>query len=130
MQQAEKQLGQGQPHGAQQSMQQAAQALAQAAQSLAQRQRGQPMQNTESGVLGASGDGAIDPSLLGPDNQKYAGKRWGELPGELQTKIIQDMKAKYGDDYARVIKLYFEQIASTGHRADQPPPPASVPPAK
>jgi hypothetical protein len=35
------------------------------------------------------------------------------LPGELQTKIIQDMKAKYGDDYARVIKLYFEQIADT-----------------
>jgi outer membrane PBP1 activator LpoA protein len=114
MQQAQKQLAQGQPHGAQQSMHQAAQQLAQAAQQLAQQQqRGQPMQNTDPGVRGASGDGAVDPSLLGPDNQKYAGKRWGELPGELRTKIIQDMKAKYGDDYARVIKLYFEQIADT-----------------
>ena len=26
-------------------------------------------------------------------------------------KILQDMKSQYGDDYARVIKLYFEQIA-------------------
>jgi hypothetical protein len=41
----------------------------------------------------------------------YAGKSWGDLPGELRTKIIQDMKTKYGDDYARIIKLYFEQIA-------------------
>jgi hypothetical protein len=29
----------------------------------------------------------------------------------LKTKILQDMKSQYGDDYARVIKLYFEQIA-------------------
>jgi hypothetical protein len=43
--------------------------------------------------------------------QQYAGKPWGELPGELRTKILQDMKSQYGDDYARVIKLYFEQIA-------------------
>ena len=49
--------------------------------------------------------------LLGPDAQKYAGKPWGDLPGELKTRIIQDMKSKYGDDYARVIKLYFEQLA-------------------
>ena len=27
------------------------------------------------------------------------------------TRIVQDMKAQYGDDYGRVIKLYFEQIA-------------------
>ena len=71
------------------------------------------MQNTTSGPRGASGDGRIDESLLSPDMKKHAGKRWGELPGELQTKIIQDMKAKYGDDYARVIKLYFEQLADT-----------------
>jgi hypothetical protein len=45
--------------------------------------------------------------------KKYAGKRWGELPGELRTQIIQDMKSKYGDNYARMIKLYFEQVADT-----------------
>jgi hypothetical protein len=45
--------------------------------------------------------------------QENAGKKWGDLPGELRTRIIQEMKAQYGDDYARVIKLYFEQIAET-----------------
>ena len=25
------------------------------------------------------------PTSLGADAQKYAGKRWGELPGELRT---------------------------------------------
>jgi hypothetical protein len=45
------------------------------------------------------------------DVAQYLGKPWGELPGEVRTKIIQDLKAKYGEDYARVIKLYFEQQA-------------------
>ena len=45
--------------------------------------------------------------------KKYEGKAWGELPGELRTKIVQQMKVKYGDDYARMIKLYFEQAADT-----------------
>ena len=48
---------------------------------------------------------------LPKDLQQYLGKPWGELPGDVKSKIIQDLKAKYGEDYARVIKLYFEQIA-------------------
>jgi hypothetical protein len=59
--------------------------------------------------------------------KKYAGKPWGELPGELKTKLIQQMKEKYGEDYARIIKLYFEQLASTRPPANRPQPPASVP---
>ena len=39
------------------------------------------------------------------------GKSWGELPGDVKAKITQELKAKYGEDYARVIKLYFEQLA-------------------
>jgi hypothetical protein len=105
-------------------MQQAAHALQQAAEQMAQ-QSPQPPRSVESGKQGAAAAGVVDASLLGPDDQKYAGKRWGELPGELQTRIIQDMKAKYGEDYARIIKLYFEQIASTSRRADRQPPPAS-----
>ena len=58
-----------------------------------------------------SGNQAIDLSKYGPDAKKYQGKPWGDLPGELRTRIIQDMKATYGDDYSRMIKLYFEQIA-------------------
>ena len=55
--------------------------------------------------------GAPHAGVLPKELQHYAGKPWGELPGELRTKILQDMKSQYGDDYARIIKLYFEQIA-------------------
>ncbi|CAN5446939.1 hypothetical protein BH11PLA2_BH11PLA2_15520 [soil metagenome] len=48
---------------------------------------------------------------LPPDLKQYAGKMWGDLPGDVKSKIVQDLKAKYGEDYARVIKLYFEQQA-------------------
>jgi hypothetical protein len=83
---------------------------------MASQQSGRPNQMTRPGDFGASPGGLPDPSILGPDAQKYAGKTWGELPGELRTKIVQDMKAKYGDDYARMIKLYFEQIADTNKK--------------
>jgi hypothetical protein len=57
----------------------------------------------------------------------YAGKSWGELPGELRTKIVQDMKASYGEDYARTIKFYFEQIAATSRPKAPPSGGASAP---
>jgi len=50
---------------------------------------------------------------MADDLKKYAGKNWGELPGSLRTKIVQDLKTRYGDDYAQMIKAYFEQIADT-----------------
>ena len=50
---------------------------------------------------------------LVPGLVSSAGKPWGQLPGELRNQILQDMKARYGEDYARIIKLYFEQIAET-----------------
>ena len=39
------------------------------------------------------------------------GKPWGELSGEVKAQMTQELKAKYGEDYARIIKLYFEQLA-------------------
>jgi hypothetical protein len=88
--------------------------LKQAAEQLAEAQQpGQPGQPGQPSGLGAAGGGLPDPSVFGLDRTKYAGKNWGELPGELRTRIVQDMKAKYGDDYARMIKLYFEQLADT-----------------
>jgi hypothetical protein len=117
MNQAKQQLGQGKPQNASPSMQQAANSLQQAAQQMAQQQQqqGEPNQAKEGIVtgLGSKGGGVPDASLLPADMKKYDGKRWGELPGELRTQIIQDMKAKYGDNYARMIKLYFEQVADT-----------------
>jgi hypothetical protein len=107
MNDAQNKLNQGQRDGAQAAMKLAAESLQKAAQQLASQQSGPPTNP------GASGQGTPDPSIFGPDLEKYAGKSWGELPGELRTKLIQDMKAKYGDDYARMIKLYFEQLADT-----------------
>jgi hypothetical protein len=112
MNQAQDRLTQGQRQAAQAAMQRASQALQQAAQQIAQ-QPGQPGSPRQTNGQGVNPGGEVDPKLLGPDANKYAGKRWGELPGELRTKIIQDLQAKYGEDYARIIKLYFEQIADT-----------------
>src|SRR5579885_2066044 len=97
---------QGQPQGAEQSMRRAAESLQQAAQSLAP-QPGQPGRPNatarQPNDTGAAGGGLPDLSALSPELRKYAGKRWGELPGELRTRIIQDMQAKFGEDYARNI---------------------------
>jgi hypothetical protein len=116
MAQAQGQLNRGQAAQAQSAMQQAAGALTQAAQHMTalpmipQSQQGVPGQHTG---LGRQAGGLPDLSAYGLDKAAYAGKSWGELPGELRTKIIQDMKARYGEDYARMIKWYFEQIADT-----------------
>jgi hypothetical protein len=112
MQQAQGQLSQGQRQGAHSSMQKAAQSLQQAAQQMAQ-QASPPTQGGQPNQIGAAPGGKPDAEADAANSLKMAGKRWGELPGELQTKIIQDLKTKYGDDYARLIKQYFEEIAAT-----------------
>jgi hypothetical protein len=118
MDQAQKQLGQGEPGQAKGSMEKAARALQQAAGQLAQGGRPNPDNNPDSAnSLGPNPGGRPDPSVYGPAAAKFAGKGWGELPGELRTKIVQDMRVKYGEDYARMIKLYFEQLADTKREA-------------
>jgi hypothetical protein len=117
MAQAQGQLGLGEPGQARESMENAARSLRQAASQLAQgaqqNSTGNPESSNSPGLLGPAPAGRPDASLFGPGVAKYAGKTWGELPGELRTKIVQDMKVKYGEDYARMIKLYFEQLADT-----------------
>ena len=34
-----------------------------------------------------------------------------ELSGDVKTESIRELRAKYGEDYARLIQLYFEQLA-------------------
>lgn len=115
MKQAQGQLSQGQRQSAHSSMQKAAQALQQAAQQLAQ-QASPPTQGGQPNQIGAGPGGKPELEADAANALKMAGKRWGDLPGELQTKIIQDLKAKYGDDYARIIKQYFEEIAATNQQ--------------
>ncbi len=117
--QAQAKLGQGQPKDAQGAMAKAADALQQAAAKAGQQltkpqQSGQPTPFAkEPGPKGAAPVGAIDLGKFGKEMKKYAGRSWGELPGELRTRILQDMRARYGEDYAGIIQRYFEQIADT-----------------
>jgi hypothetical protein len=54
---------------------------------------------------------AVTDAMLPPELKQYSGVPWGNLPGDVKSKIVADLSARYGEDYARVIKLYFEQIA-------------------
>lgn len=110
---AQTELGKGQNDQAKVAMNEAADNLEKASQELAKNQAGQKgvPKGGANPAKGADNEpGKVDASVLPADMKQYAGKRWGELPGELQTQIIQDMKAKYGDSHARMIKLYFEQV--------------------
>jgi hypothetical protein len=112
-------LGQGQPGEAGGAMEKAADALQQAANQLGQgsgKGDGPPKPNPGGGGQISGGNvggpgGKLDLTAFDPDVAAHSGKAWGELPGEIRTKIIQQMKARYGEDYARNIKLYFEQLA-------------------
>lgn len=122
MDQASRELGKKQNDQAQKSMEKAAQKLNDAAKQLGQGRvndtddansnaKGQPGGPANPGGNDGSDQSATSKAELPKDLQQYLGKPWGELSGEVKSKIIQDLKAKYGEDYARVIKLYFEQIA-------------------
>ncbi len=116
MNDAQGQLHRGQAAQAQSAMQRAARALAQAAQQMAANPGNpgrKPGMSAQQAGLGRQAGGLPDLSAHGVEKTAYAGKSWGELPGELRTKIVQDIKARYGEDYARMIKSYFEQIADT-----------------
>lgn len=104
MREGGQQYREGKTQEAKNSMEKAADALAKAAKALGQRQDNTPNLAREGNTPAPTGD-------LMKELKKHAGKAWGDLPGELKTRLLQEMKAQYGDDYARVIKLYFEQIA-------------------
>jgi hypothetical protein len=47
---------------------------------------------------------------------RQSGRAWGELPGHLRTEILQMAQPRYRDDYARLIQLYFREIAKGAER--------------
>ncbi len=124
--QAGQQLAQGQePSAAQsasQSMHQAAEdlrAASQPSQSLAQA----PSQPGENPVLDPNGLGQmaeVNGSALDPARLARGGRAWGELPGHLRTEILQMSQGQYRADYARLIQLYFREIAADASGARTP----------
>ena len=47
-----------------------------------------------------------------PRLRTKTGRAWGELPGHLRTEILQMSQGRYLDEYARLIELYFREIAA------------------
>ncbi|NQV29032.1 MAG: hypothetical protein HQ518_32155 [Rhodopirellula sp.] len=108
------------------ALQQAAEMLSNAAQQLAadgnqtgdnQEQGNQQPSDRQPG-LGNSGTGAFGAGeIKGPldtELKRRAMKNWGQLSGNLKTEILQSSQRKANGDYARLIKLYFEELAKAG----------------
>jgi hypothetical protein len=119
---------QGQPQSAAEALQQAAAALQNAAGQL------QPsgMRSQQPGAPGSagqappsagagmsqdssrSGGGTRQPvSLVDLETQlkELSTRNWGELPGTLRTELQNTSRKRPDGDYARLIKLYFEEIS-------------------
>ena len=67
----------------------------------------------------AAGETAPDLAQLQELVRAKTGRNWGELPGHLRTEILQMSQGRYRDDYARLIQLYFREIAA-GRPAAEP----------
>lgn len=72
--------------------------------------------------LGNSGTGAfVAGDTGGPldtELKRRAMKNWGKLPGNLKTEILQSSQRKANGDYAKLIKLYFEELAKAGQSTE------------
>jgi hypothetical protein len=55
--------------------------------------------------------------------RRKTGRTWGELPGHLRSEILQMAQGRYRDDYARLIQLYYREIASGATESTREPNP-------
>jgi hypothetical protein len=117
------QRGQGDPDAARKAMQQAARNLRAAADrgsgtptassTATSPAPGAPQESDSSDPQGTlAGTGAADLAELRAMVARQTGRAWGELPGHLRTEILQMAQGRYREDYARLIQLYFREIAS------------------
>lgn len=77
-------------------------------------QNGPP--GSQTAGMGNGQGGNQPPDLAGLDEnlKRQAMQNWGKLPGKLQTEILQSAGRKKNGDYAKLIKLYFEELAKSG----------------
>ncbi|MGH7200769.1 MAG: hypothetical protein ACREJB_09205 [Planctomycetaceae bacterium] len=84
-------------------------------QSASNGQTGSP-QSAQEGAAGNNGEGGVQGVDLGTlqlELDKMTSRQWGQLPGRLKTEILQAAQRNPNSDYAKLIKLYFEEIART-----------------
>jgi hypothetical protein len=111
MRKAAAELGAGKDtSAAERAMRQAADALKGAAKSLAG-PAGSPTAGAQSNGNPGTAAAPITPGDLTPVLTGDLGAVWGDLPGEVRARVVQDLQARYGEDFAKAIKLYFEQLA-------------------
>jgi hypothetical protein len=105
-------------------MRQAAEALRVAAQAAARSPSappmGEPDPNNPNVTASAAGVAEADLAALQDLVRKKTGRQWGELPGHLRTEILQLSKGRYREDYARLIQLYFREIAADAAKPSKP----------
>jgi hypothetical protein len=74
-----------------------------------------------------SGGGTRQPvSLVDLETQlkELSTRNWGELPGTLRTELQNTSRKRPDGDYARLIKLYFEEISRRQAPTLEDPAPA------
>lgn len=110
------------PKDAQAAMEAAAKKLAeavnQANKQAARNLPNPPARNPAAKAPNPSGGGLPTAILKNVPLDASVGKAWGELPGELKTRMLQDFRARYGEDYAEMIRQYFERLAETPARKE------------
>lgn len=118
------------------SSQKAAEALKRAAESLSQAAtelkskaqqgsdpgKGQQSQTASKNMAPGKGQGesegggartSVDFTQLKTKLKAMSNRNWGELPGNLDTEILQGSRSRTDPEYARLIKHYFEAIAKS-----------------
>lgn len=102
------------PQEARQAMKGAAQRLEQAAeqaQRASSRMQAPPARNPAAKALARTKSGSASATPPPLKDMPSAGKAWGDLPGELKTRLMQDFRSRYGEEYAEIIREYFERLA-------------------
>ena len=111
MQQAQQDLKQGQMSSAAKAMQQAGQAMRRAAQQAAAQASPQGINSYVDQKMGKEGELIAGPDGNRPKELTDSSRAWGDLPGELRTRILQDLRVRHGEDYGAIIQHYFREIA-------------------
>jgi hypothetical protein len=76
---------------------------------------GTAKQNSRKLPPGVGGKSRSGP--LRQDLKKYSAEAWGKMPEQLRTRILQDLRAQFGEDYARIIQEYFEKLGAAEARS-------------
>jgi hypothetical protein len=72
--------------------------------------------------MGGDGQGThatVDMKQLDAEMKRLSARDWGRLPRNLETEILQGARRSRPDEYSRLIKSYFEQIAETQKKPEE-----------